>query len=70
MANIGGIWKRKGTKGSFLSGQIEIDGKKIPFVAFENKYKDTPNKPDFVILPKQLREEPAGNFEDVSGVPF
>lgn len=31
---IGALWSRRGAKGEFLSGHVEIDGQKVDIVCF------------------------------------
>lgn len=51
--SIGAMWLKTGKTGAkFMSGNIEIDGKKHGFVVFKNKHKETENQPDYVILPQ------------------
>lgn len=50
--NIGGIWEKTSKTGNrFMSGSIEIEGKKHQFVMFKNKYKNGESHPDYVIFP-------------------
>ena len=47
--NQGAMWHRMSKNNhDYLSGQIEIDGKKIGFMAFHNK-KETDKQPDYKI---------------------
>jgi hypothetical protein len=69
---IGALWENTTGKGQkYLSGQIEIDGKKIRIVAFKNGYKKEDKHPDWNIMisrPKEeRRQEPqqsADGFQD------
>lgn len=45
---IGAFWK-KGDQSKYLSGYIEIDGKKVPITVFPNKFKKEKKHPDFII---------------------
>ena len=55
---IGALWIKESIKGNFLSGNIEIDGKKIPIVCFKNTLKKEGEKtPDYNILISKPREE-------------
>ena len=48
--SIGGLWLKTGKSGSkFMSGNIEIDGKKHSFVVFKNQYKREDKHPDYQI---------------------
>jgi len=51
--NIGGLWLKTSKSGNkFMSGSIEIEGKKHQFVVFKNKHKEEgSNHPDYVIFP-------------------
>lgn len=44
---IGAFWKRQSSSQSFLSGKIEIEGKKLEVVLFSNRYKEKDNQPDY-----------------------
>lgn len=58
--NIGGLWLKTAKTGTkYMSGSIEIDGKKHNFSVFKNKHKENEKHPDYVILPceKQKTEE-------------
>jgi uncharacterized radical SAM superfamily protein len=45
---VGAFWK-KGDENKYLSGYVEIDGKKVPIIVFRNKFKKEKKQPDFVI---------------------
>lgn len=51
--NTGGLWLKTSKAGNkFMSGSIEIQGKKHQFVVFKNKHKEEgSNHPDYVIFP-------------------
>ena len=64
---IGALWIKASTRGDFLSGNIEIDGKKIPIVCFKNTLKKEGEKtPDYNILISKLREDK----KDDRSIPF
>ena len=64
---IGALWIKTSVKGEFLSGNIEVDGKKIPIVCFKNTLKKEGEKtPDYNILIAKPREEK----KDDSPFPF
>ena len=73
---IGALWLKDGKKGKFMSGQIELDGKKISVLVFKNN-KTKPTHPDYQIVlaedrgqrPQQYQSGPEP-FEDDSEVPF
>ena len=49
--NIGGLWLKTSKAGNkFMSGSIEIEGKRHQFVVFKNTHKDSDKHPDYVIL--------------------
>jgi len=55
--SIGALWAKTGNKGNkFYSGNIEIDGKKIMLVAFDNK-KEKENQHDIRIYESQPMEK-------------
>lgn len=63
MANeksIGAIWKREGKKGEFFSIILEINGEKLPFIAFKNGFKKEAKQPDYQIFPSQQQGQ--GNY--------
>jgi uncharacterized protein (DUF736 family) len=49
LKKIGAMWKKQGKRGEFLTGQVEVDGKKVDFVVFPNDRKESEKQPDFVI---------------------
>ena len=50
--NIGGLWLKTSKSGNkFMSGSIEIEGKKHQFVVFKNTHKNGEKHPDYVIFP-------------------
>lgn len=58
---IGALWKSDRRPGMW-SGELEIEGKKIKVVAFENVEKKKPTHPDMNILisrPRPAQEEEA-----------
>lgn len=64
--NLGAMWNKVSRKGdSYLSGYIEIDGKRTQFCAFPNKYKKD-NNPDYTILPTIIYEKPKEQAQDTS----
>lgn len=50
---IGAFWTRESSKGKYLSGSIELEGKKVKVVMFPNRYKDNDKKPDYVLYLSQ-----------------
>ena len=63
--DIGAMWARTSQKGNpWLSGIIEVDGKKIEFVAFHNDKGGVEKRPDYKIYPS----EPMGERKET--VPF
>lgn len=56
---IGAFWTKENAKGKYLSGSLEIEGKKIKVVMFPNRYKDNDKKPDYVLYLSQEQNSPA-----------
>lgn len=54
--SIGALWEKQSKKGTWFSGQIEIEGEKIPIVVFKNDYKKEDKHPDWKIFISQPRE--------------
>ena len=49
--SIGALWENSKADGSiWMSGTIEIDGKKLSIVAFHNDYKKEAKHPDYKIF--------------------
>jgi hypothetical protein len=78
--NIGGLWLKESNKTGkkYMSGNIEIDGRKIKVVVFKNTKKDQSNpadekKPDYRIFESkpmqqqapQHQTSPAQNEEEI-----
>lgn len=57
--DIGALWVKRGSKGEYLSGYVEIGGQKYPVVCFPNGYKKEAKHPDYRILPSEKREQRA-----------
>lgn len=54
--DCGAMWWHTSQKGTrYLSGNIEIDGKKHQIVMFENSYKEQEKHPDYKIYPSTPR---------------
>lgn len=57
--SIGALWihdKQDGSK--YLSGNIDVDGRKVEIVIFKNTFKKEGEKtPDYRIFPKKQRED-------------
>lgn len=51
--SIGALWAKSSKRGMYFSGMIEVDGKKIPLVVFQNNRKSKPNQPDYHIMVAQ-----------------
>lgn len=54
---LGALWKKQNANGTFLTGTIEVDGKRIDIVVFDNRYKRSDNHPDYRILRSKPRDE-------------
>lgn len=70
---IGALWLKEAKSGTkYMSGNIEIDGKKIYVAVFRNNKDGKEARPDYVILRsemKQQKPEPKQEaFED--DIPF
>ena len=62
---IGALWIKSGAKGEYLSGNIEVDGKKIGVVCFRNTTKKNEKQPDWDILVAKAKE-----VKTDSSIPF
>ena len=77
LIKIGALWLKNGKSGKFMSGEVEIDGRKYQILVFKNNYKDSDNKPDYIIhLPDDIDggvhgKEPERNYqkEDKDDIP-
>lgn len=72
---IGALWAKKSAKGDYFTGQIELNGEKIPVVVFFNSNKTKETQPDWSILraqPREQKENPQPTPEDItpSDIPF
>ena len=67
---IGAFWKKMSAKGTvFYSGIIEVEGKKIPLVMFENrKQKDT--QPDLQVYLSEPKKQEAKVAVEVKDIVF
>lgn len=58
--SIGALWTHESKDGNkYLSGVVEVDGKKVDIVVFKNKYKKESKHPDFQIFLSRK-----GGFDD------
>jgi len=66
--SIGALWKRT-SKGGFgyLAGNIQVDGKTIKLVVFENSAKKEAKHPDYKMFLSEPREAPK---EETAEDPF
>ena len=61
---IGALWKKEGTRGGYLSGEIELaEGQKLHINVYKNDRKTKDNQPDFSITtkvedPKPVTDQP------------
>lgn len=54
--DIGALWERQSSKGStYLTGFVEIDGKKHELVLFRNNKDGNEKRPDYHIYPSEPR---------------
>lgn len=73
MKTLGALWKKENERGIFFSGVLENeDSTKTKIVVFKNNYKDTDNKPDYIILKAREKQDDFKINEDYSGddLPF
>lgn len=74
--SIGALWEKKSSKGTWFSGSIEVDNKKISIVVFSNDFKKEDKHPDYKIYVSQpKKQEMAGEpieepKEDEENLPF
>lgn len=63
--SIGALWKKESSKGTtFLSGELEIEGKKHRIVVFKNTYKEQEKHPDYrIFLSQPMKQEAKPVFE-------
>jgi hypothetical protein len=54
---IGALWVKNGPKGQYMTGDIEIDGKKTKLVCFLNQYKKEEKHPDWRIMESEPRAQ-------------
>ena len=59
---LGVLWEKSGSRGTYFTGTIEIDGTKHPIVVFKNGNKRSEKAPDWRILKSRPKVE--------AGVPF
>lgn len=52
---FGAFWSKEGARGTYLSGQIEINGKKISVIMFERTQKSG-NQPDWDLFLAQSED--------------
>ena len=61
--SIGALWTHTSKKEEkYLTGSVEIDGRKIDIVVFKNKFKDQDKQPDFKIFLSEKREAGGETF--------
>ena len=75
MLKIGALWINGKADKKYMSGVIEIDGKKTSIIVFKNDYKREDKQPDYNIFLKEVREgkpTQAGSHEagDGDDIPF
>lgn len=71
--SIGALWTKQGKSGAFYSGYIEIEGKRIEIVAFNNNNATNPKAPSIRILKGQPRTNSTqsnGGDINVEDIPF
>lgn len=62
---IGALWSKKGPKGDYMTGEIELNGQKTKIVVFYNSHKEKENQPDWNILISKPKEQEENSLEDV-----
>ena len=71
---IGALWEKESRKGqSFMSGEIEVNGRKVKIVCFKNTHKEEGDKrPDWNILESEERKSNSREFpaDDDPSTPF
>jgi len=68
MTKIGALWIKQSSKGDkFLSGQLELNNRKIRVLVFKNKRKNQGKSPDYYIYLGSDRNQ-ADDFQD--DIPF
>jgi uncharacterized protein (DUF736 family) len=68
MNNIGAAWIKKSKKGeTYLSCQIEIDGKKIHFACFKNNHKKEDKHPDYQFVLSEKKESVSNQVQNTFG---
>jgi uncharacterized protein (DUF736 family) len=73
MEKLGAMWKRLNkNKEPYLTGVIEVKGKKINIIVFKNGYKNTDNHPDYIIYEKEeeVKKPVIEKHEDYNEIPF
>ena len=61
--SIGALWTHVSKKEEkYLTGSVEIDGRKVDIVVFKNKFKDQDKQPDFKIFLSEKREASGETF--------
>lgn len=80
LEKIGALWLKEGKKGGkYMSGKITIGGEEIRLTVFKNRYKDTDNKPDYIInqniddkesQPPVNTRQPETSSDAFSDIPF
>jgi uncharacterized protein (DUF736 family) len=64
--SIGALWLKESQRGNrFMSGVIEIDGKKTDIVIFRNDKGGVEKRPDYRIFESTPRGESNDNYGDV-----
>lgn len=52
---LGALWFKSKNGKDFFTGEIEINGTKTQIVVFQNGFKDTDKKPDWIVYKSQPR---------------
>jgi|TARA_R110000824_G_scaffold204158_1_gene388838 hypothetical protein len=65
--DIGAFWTQEGKKGKYLTGYVEIEGKKIRVVMFPNRHKINEKAPDYKLYISKEKPEPLSSKEKEGG---
>ena len=53
---LGALWFKSKNGKDFFTGEVTINGQKTQIVVFQNGFKDTDKKPDWIVYRSQPRE--------------
>lgn len=61
---IGALWSRSGTKGMYMTGNVQINGVVHEIVCFTNDRKKNEKQPDWRILKSRPKGEKSQSADD------